>query len=117
MSLDYDLRSIKDREVHFPPETDPVVVQVYGSLNRKLTTLIFGCMATHIGTITEENYEEWFNRYLYWCRLATLEKDTNGLTLEDVHNAVGLKTNVFPNKTQQEWQDHMWQCFVEHRFR
>lgn len=101
MSLDYNLTAIKDRSVHFPPNEESP--NLLGTLNLKVYSAIWACISTQIGTITEENADEWFFRYVLWNRLSGLNDGEYTLTRQDVHHLVGLSTNVFPDLNRQEW--------------
>ena len=68
-------------------------------------SLIFSTMAVGIGTITEENHEEWYSRYLQ-VNLACGWGDPY-LSLEDVKNGIGLSTNVFPKETTAAFRKRM----------
>lgn len=67
-------------------------------------SLIFSCMAVDIGEITEANHEEWYGRYLQMY-LAAGWGDPY-LTLQDVRNGIGLKTNVHTT-TKAAWRKRM----------
>jgi len=109
MSLDYDLRSIKDFKVNFPPNTESVAI--LGTLNIKVTCAIWATIAVQIGEITSENADEWFDRYVFWNRLQGTTDPNNDLPLsrEDVHALVGLKTNVWPAMEHGEWLERQWE--------
>jgi hypothetical protein len=93
MSLDYDLSCIENRAENFPADEN-------GLMNDKMHSLIWGCISTGIGKITEQNADEWFKRY---AMITRIYGGVNYLTLDDVKNAVGLSTNVFPEKSRKEW--------------
>lgn len=109
MSLDWNLTAIKDREVHFPPETDEAVVRMIGSMNRKVMQAIWATIPTQIGKITEENAEEFYFRYRLSNRLSGFEDSDSDLTLEDVKHLVGLSTNVWPEMNREEWLARQWE--------
>lgn len=115
MSLDYDLRNIKDRSVNFPPETDPAVIRLAGDMNRKVYSVIWSTIAVQIGTITEDNADEFYDRYSYWNRLMFGPDEELPFTREDVHLLVGLSTNVFPDLTHEEWLDRLFRFHKEGR--
>lgn len=117
MSLDYNLTAIKDRDVHFPPETDEAVVRMMGTLNRKVNAAIWATIPVQIGDITEENADEWFDRYVFWNKLVG-HGDTESWTLtrEDVHHLIGLKTNVWPHMEHVEWLERQFNFVREGRF-
>lgn len=102
MSLDYDLRNIKNREeVTIVTDDDGAKFQ-----NPITTNIIFGCVCTQIGTITEANAEEWFGRYHLWNQSHGYE---DSFTLDDVKNHIGLSTNVFPKMSMQQWfKERIW---------
>lgn len=82
MSLRYDLTKISNRD-----ESEEGW--------RVTESIIFGCMITDIGTITEENHEEWFARF-------KVINPTTSRTLKEVHDHVGLSTNVV-NRSRLQW--------------
>jgi hypothetical protein len=82
MSLDYDLSQINNRD---KSDHGWEVTQ----------SIIFGCMITDLGTITLDNHEEWF------ARLKVINPSTM-ITLQDVHDHIGLRTNVI-NRSRDQW--------------
>ena len=82
MSLDYDLNMIIERDMS---DEGWNITQ----------TIIFGCMITDLGTITEANHEEWFARY-------KVINPSSKITLENVHDHIGLRTNVI-NRSRLQW--------------
>lgn len=102
MSLDWDIRDVKDREIHFPPNTEHV--ELLGHMNQKVQHAIFSTMAVQIGTITADNADEWYARYRLWNRVTGF---TDILTHEDVEHLVGLSTNVFPDEPLAKWLERV----------
>ena len=109
MSLDYDLTAMVNRETLFPPNTEHV--EMLGTLNRKVHALIFGTIAVQIGEITLENADEWFNRYLFWHRMMGWPDADLPFDCEDVRNAAGLSTNVYPALPTGKWLKRTWEIF------
>jgi hypothetical protein len=109
MSLDYDLTEIKDRSVHFPPNTESVAI--LGTLNIKVNAAIWACLTTQIGTITADNADDWYTRYVLWNRLQGFESNPYPLTREDIHHLVGLRTNVYPDLPIGEWLTRLYERF------
>lgn len=102
MSLDFNLTNIKDREVHFPPNTEHV--EMLGSMNRKIHAIVWATIVTRIGVITDEaEAVEFYRRYVVWHRLNTWPDAELPFTVDDVKHAVGLSTNVFPRTTRKQW--------------
>lgn len=116
MSLDYNLTKIKNREVNFPPNTESVAV--LGTLNLKVHAAIWACIPVQIGEITQANADEWYDRYVFSNRLMGTTDPANDLPLsrEDVHNLVGLSTNVWPHLSRRDWLDRQFQFSQEGRF-
>lgn len=109
MSLDYDLTAMVNRETHFPPNTEHV--EMLGTLNRKVYSLIWGTISVQIGEITLKNADQWYDRYLAWHRLMGYPDADMPFDREDVRNAAGLRTNVYPNLTQAQWLKRTWEIF------
>lgn len=76
--------------------------------------LVWACLEIQIGEITEKNYQE------FWMRMAMADgaygegrykeyiaekKDwvPRGITIEEVYQHIGLKTNVFPKMSTTKW--------------
>lgn len=57
-------------------------------------SIIFHTMLVGINKITEDNYQEFYKRYVQLNRSNGWDLKDNYLTPEDVHNAVGLHTNA-----------------------
>lgn len=97
MALTWDISKVKDWQELTEDKNESVITE----------TIIWGCMATDIGEITNANWQEWFTRF------AWLEKEqgawmSNGdeslfMKPEWVKRRIGLKTNVFPAKTRAQW--------------
>lgn len=63
------------------------------------TRIIFGCISTGIGNITEKNHKEWYARYSVWCKI----KGFTPPPLSLVVRHIGLTTNVFPEEKRSAW--------------
>ena len=61
--------------------------------------LIMGSIAIGIGEITEKNYGEVFTRHMFLHRIINTPRK---ITLEQVYNNIGLKTNV-AFETKARW--------------
>lgn len=132
MSLDFNLKGLdpKMREKYFPPvqttrikwdheldnyarDDDGELIRVpFEEMNPRLEAIIFACMSTGIGVITEKNYREMFYRYLRASGYTAVQKidwlDENDstennnintglvpyLTMAHFMAAIGLRTNV-----------------------
>ena len=57
-------------------------------------SVIFHTMFLGINRITEENYQEFYKRYVQLQRANGWDNDELYLKPEDIHNAVGLSTNA-----------------------
>ena len=98
MSLDFDLRAIQNRDKSDQGwEVTASVIQ--------------HCMTTGIGEITETTWSEWWTRYVYFCRLSGTG-DRMYLTVQNVRDHIGLKTNVFPLETRNQWIKRMVTRFM-----
>lgn len=73
-------------------------------------SLIFHTMFLGINRVTEDNYRDFYRRYIQFNRAQGYEEPYY-LTAEDVHNAIGLHTNASPitpaawRKKLAEWLD------------
>ena len=65
--------------------------------------LAFASMAVGIGKITEKNYGEVYFRHMF---LHSMNKTTCPVTLQDVKNNIGLKTNV-AFETRGRWKNRI----------
>jgi len=83
MALEYDLRGIANRDLSDKgwAITESVIV----------ATLI-----TRVGILTEDNYQEWWGRY-------SIFSPDGMVKLADVRRHIGLKTNVYPDLTREQW--------------
>lgn len=117
MSLNWDLSAIKDRDDFVwveAKEDDPSRGIKAGEKRMSPVTnaLIWATLSVGWGEITEKNHVDWFHR-LRLVELITgptLNRAANGrvisghsITLEDVRRHIGLRTNVFPKKTDAEF--------------
>jgi hypothetical protein len=115
MSLDWDLTKIKNsEEVCWEKNEDGT-----DKLNPVTESLIWLTMGIGIGNITEDNASE------VYCRVAMYEKlfgtmlsywkDSKKvsvpITPEDIHNHIGLSTNV-GKETDAAWRKRIVQNFV-----
>lgn len=105
MSLNFSVNAIKDHQENYPDtvmdtwkaDGSPTTTREW---NPRTTQIVFGCMATGIGKITEGNADEWFARYTIWQQIHNL--DVN-LPFIHVVQHIGLSTNVFPQETRSQW--------------
>lgn len=101
MSLNFDLTKVADVFI-----TDP---QDSTKMHPIANALIWATIAVDIGEITEANAAEFywrirFNQLIYGgAELNFSTGDGLYLTEADVRNHIGLKTNVFPNKTRKQF--------------
>ena len=85
MALEFDLRKVGNVDILRTKGED-------GQENwSQLTTrVVFSCISTGINEITEDNYEEWFQRNFIWDTVHGLLP----LPLESVKLFIGLWTNA-----------------------
>lgn len=108
MSLNFDLTACKTRlgEARY----NSITTSPWDSKKWHPVTdsLIWNCMFTGLGEITEKNVDE------FAARLAILrmkhgdelqygDGTSVALTRKDVENHIGLRTNAFPAKTRAKW--------------
>jgi hypothetical protein len=62
--------------------------------------IIWGSMITKLGEITEDNWAEWYARYVIWNRVLCFDND---LEAKDFHRRIGMSTNVFPAESRSKW--------------
>lgn len=106
MSLDFNYSKVADKSKCVRPvadATDPDAQE----LTPVLQAMIWGCMATGIGKITEQDAPEIAARLqVYEAIHGTFVSTREGprpLTLEDVRDFIGLSTNVFPKESRAAW--------------
>jgi hypothetical protein len=117
MSLNFDLTKIKDHEeVCFTTakSDDPGQGIKAGDriMNPLTNALIWATMSVGWGVIEEETYEAWFERLRLVERTSGPFLFVNGgqpysITKEDVRKHIGLRTNVFPKKTDAQFFKHV----------
>lgn len=118
MSLDWDVRNVKDFEtVCFREATEEDKRYGRARSDGKATAvvtevLVFGTMAVDMGEITEANHEEFFRRLTLWhswvgapvTSFETGEVEYLFITLDEVKAHIGLRTNVFPQKSPKQFE-------------
>ena len=62
--------------------------------------IIWGSMITKLGEITEDNWAEWYARYVIWNRVLCFDND---LEAKDFHRRIGMSTNVFLAESRSKW--------------
>jgi hypothetical protein len=94
MTLTIDTRNVKNhKEVCYKPKTED------GYPYAEATEfLAIGSMAIGIGEITKANYKEVYARH----KFLEMELIKSPITLDDVKDNIGLKTNVAP-ETRGRW--------------
>lgn len=113
MSLDFDLRKIKNhKEVCWIPveeagDTPRIFLDIVELdngeerfLNPKTRSIIWRCMPVGIGIISERTIPEWWARNVVWLALNNLDHD---FSLQDLREHTGLSTNVFPEESRTKW--------------
>ena len=89
----------------------PWEVQSEEERNRT-ANMAWTCMAIHLGTITEANWEEFYARYALWCRL---HNEPINIEPIDVYLRIGFSTNV-TTETFSKWSKRQLDQFMsDHR--
>ena len=98
MSLTVDTRSVKNyTELCYEPKNNNGKY-LY---KEKTSYLAFASPAIGIGDITQKNYREVYLRHKFLCHLNEYKLDCP-VTLQDVKNHIGLKTNVAFERLNKE---------------
>ncbi len=96
MSLDWNIRKVRDHEELF---TDAESV--------KTQAIVFGCISTGIGKLTDDTVAEYTARaeFLQLLDGPWLMGPDGGLniTASDIRRRIGLETNVFPAESRTAW--------------
>lgn len=97
MSLDWNATEIRDHEEVLAEGTPWAITQ----------SVIFGCMGTGIGRLTEQNVGEYIVRAKFLQLLdGPWLQGPDGpveVTASDIRRRIGLSTNVFPQETRAQW--------------
>lgn len=84
-------------------------------------SIIWHTITAEIGTITEDTYVEFYVRVNMWEKLiGTMVQTREGpqfITIDNVRAAIGLRTNVFPKKTAQQWLAKMRRVYYDEQIR
>jgi hypothetical protein len=112
MSLNYELSKIKDwSELCFITATEDMPMHGLRKgekyINPKTQNIIFSTIAVGMGTITEENYIEFYIRNKIWDLTHHM---TDGISLEDIKKHIGLRTNVFPKESNSAFYDKIYKA-------
>ena len=91
MSLDWEITNVKNWE------EIAMNVEVEGDITEQI---VWSSLITKLGNITEDNWAEWYARYVIWNRVLCFD---NELTPKDFHRRIGMTTNVFPAETRSKW--------------
>ena len=112
MSLNWDISEVKNND-EIKADGMPWVIT---------ETMIWYTMAVDMGEITEENYEEFFQRVSIWEMIhgagmhkrntETDEHEDVYITLEDVERRIGLNTNV-SNRDREEWGERITEILFD----
>ncbi len=103
MSLDWNVQDIANHEV---VTTSPWDAEKWHPVTE---ALVWGCLATSIRTITKDNVDEYWWRYVFNRRYLGRGSDlvSQGgniyVTKADVEMHIGLSTNVTPIKSRNKW--------------
>lgn len=122
MSLDFNVTKIKG----YDNTSDDGIGYGPSGLSPVTHSIVFACLTTGIGEITERTASE------FWARICLYEKlegaflstpdGPRPFTMEDVYNHIGLTTNVFPEETRAKWMSRIIKARLEqektafHRF-
>lgn len=111
MSLNFDLRAIPEevRTIIAEADSPNSGIKKGDKIMAPITNaIIWGCLATGIGEITEKNAVEFWSRLNLWDKIngarvvgPAPEHADYYITLEDVRKHIGLRTNVFPKESEQ----------------
>ena len=103
MALTVDTRRIKNhKEVCYEAETKD------GFPYKPATHyLAWASMAIGIGEITEKNYHEVYFRHKFINQTSSWNKNPLSITLKDVHQHIGLETNVGKPEPRGKWKNRI----------
>ena len=91
MSLDWDISDCKNyEEITMNQEVE----------GDKTNQIVWSSLITKLGDITEDNWYEWYARYVIWNRVHCFDND---LEAKDFHRRIGMTTNVFPAESRSKW--------------
>lgn len=132
MSLDFDLTkvSVKFKSIEVKPEMKVPGFMSYEKNGKRYMqnpitkTLIFATMSVGMGEITEDNALEFYTRYVWVNRVAGFDIEVGvwdnkskewtfrDLTLQDVRNHIGLRTNV-SLETAGAWRKRIGEMYFK----
>ena len=114
MSLDYETKNIKNYKDLWVPSTKGRV-----KLNQLTEVLIFSTMTIGMGSITEDNWKEFYSRCVILetgCYKNQIPVDTlepvwkwEIVSPEDIYRHIGLVTNA-PKMTKAQFAKHAYEC-------
>tara|TARA_R110002020_G_scaffold48642_3_gene138493 strand:- start:1399 stop:1809 length:411 start_codon:yes stop_codon:yes gene_type:complete len=114
MSLDYETKNIKNYKDLWVPSTEGRV-----KLNQLTEVLIFSTMTIGMGSITEDNWKEFYSRCVILetgCYKNQIPVDTlepvwkwEIVSPEDIYRHIGLVTNA-PKMTKAQFAKHAYEC-------
>ena len=114
MSLDYETGNIKNHKDLWIPSTKGRV-----KLNQLTETLIFATVSVGMGSITEDNWKEFYSRCVILeigCYKNQIPVDTmepvwewEKVSPEDIYRHIGLATNA-TKMTKTQFAKHAYQC-------
>ena len=91
MILNWEITNVKNWE------EIAMNVEVEGDITEQI---VWSSLITKLGDVTEDNWAEWYARYVIWNRVLCFD---NELTPEDFHRRIGMTTNVFPAESRSKW--------------
>lgn len=105
MSLDFDVSKIKKYNELYPgirmfPESTTNKAMVW---NFATEVIVWSMLAVGMQRLTESNYDEFWRRYSLICEAMGTDAQ---VTLTNVHEHVGLTTNV-SNWGRKEFSEHL----------
>jgi hypothetical protein len=108
MSLDFRITKIENYNQLYPSleidthdfKGNPTKMTKWNPVTEQI---VWGCMATGIGELTEKTVDEWYTRYSVWCQINGFANDLKLLPFKHVVQHIGLTTNVFPQESRTKW--------------
>lgn len=90
MSLDWDVRNVKDYKTRCWVDGPQGTRQVHPTTEK----MVWASIGVDIGKLTQKNADEFYIRYLMYSRAIQRDPQERWLTPADIHDHIGLVTNV-----------------------
>jgi hypothetical protein len=117
MSLDWNLSKIENSDALCWVKRPGPDGEIGEYLSPVTESIIWSTIVVNIGSITEKNWEKFYERLNFYEKLFNplSHKDGVGvfITAEQVKQHIGLWTNVM-DKTDAQWLKHVWNCWHRH---